>query len=110
MEYLPAGLLALFACWSGSLPGGATWSGAASGQAALLAFALLGAREIADPLRLGRWGRAPLLALYVALLASWLASPVPRAGRLAVLLLPAFLLVPAGVTRCWSDARRGRRG
>ena len=110
MEYLPAGLLALFACWSGSLPGGATWSGAASGQVALLAVALLGAREVADPLRLGRWGRFLPLAFYVALLLSWLTSPVPRAGRVAVLLLPAFLLVAAGVARCWADARRRRRG
>ena len=38
------------------------------------------------------------------------ASPVPRAGWLAVALLPAFLALPAAVARCWVAPEARRRG
>ncbi len=98
----PAALLALFAAWCGTFPGGATFWGSALGIAALLGFLFLSAPTV-------RWGPA---ALWLAVAASTLASPVPRAGWMAVVLLPAFLALPGAVARAWSreeDRRRGLR-
>jgi hypothetical protein len=106
---LPALLVALFAGWCGTLPGAAGAWGAAAGQAAAIGAALAGARSW-DPLRLGRAGRLLPAALLVAVLASWWASPVERAGRVGVLLLPACLLLPAAVERWWRDPGRRRLG
>ncbi len=100
----------LFSGWSGSFYEGARGAWALAGHLALLAFAAGFGRVWPDPLRLGRGGRLLLLALGVSVLASWWASPVPRAGRLGIVLLPAFLLVPAAVARCWPDAEARRLG
>ncbi len=62
-----------------------------------------------DPLRLGRAGRLLPAALWLAAVGSAVASPVPRAGRLGLLLLPAFLVLPAAVERCWSGGAAPRR-
>jgi len=103
---LPAAFLLLLSGWAGTFAGGATGAGALAGHLAVTGVALLGAilgaQDPADPLGLGRRRRL-LPALLLALLAvSWLASPVPRAGRTALLLFPAFLFLPAAVARCWS--------
>lgn len=103
---LPAALAGIFGCWCGTLIGGAGWGGAAVAQlAALASLAALGGGDGLDPLRLGRWGRWLPLVLVATACASLLASPVPRAGRAGLLLLPAFLLVPAGVARVWRGER-----
>jgi tetratricopeptide (TPR) repeat protein len=103
MGLLPPALLALFAFLCGNLPGSATAAGAAGGQLLLLlAAATVG---ISDPLRLGRAGRLLPWALVVAVAASLLASPVPRAGKVGLILLPAFLLLPGFVARCWETDR-----
>lgn len=81
-----------------------------AGEALLLAAALWAGLPGLDPLRLGRAGRLLPLALLIAVAASAWASPVPRAGRTALLLLPAFLLAPAAVARCWADAKARRIG
>jgi O-Antigen ligase len=107
---LPAALLLLFGLWSGTFTGGATALGAGCGQAALLGASLLAAGYWIDPLRLGRAGRWVPLALWVALAASAWASPVARAGRVGLILLPAFLLVPTVVERAWQDERTRRLG
>lgn len=107
---VPAVLALLFAVWSGSFSSGATWSGAVSGHVALLGAVLLAAHAWSDPLRLGSFRRFIPLGLWVAVLTSAALSPVPRAGRVAMILLPAFLLVPAAVERCWSGAAEKRRG
>lgn len=96
----PPALLALFAAWCGTFPGGATFSGSALGTAALLVF--LGVA--APPVR-------PLpAALWLAVAASAWVSPVPRAGWMAVVLLPAFLALPAAVARVWREEEERRRG
>jgi len=107
---LPAFLLALFAAWCGSFNGGASFSGAAGGQMALLAVIAARGRFEPDPLRLGRAGRWLPAALVLGVLASLWASDVPRAGRVGVVLLPAFLLLPATVARCWAGEVGRRRG
>jgi len=108
----PSLLVALFGAWCGTF----AW-GAASPASAVAAFSLLGTllwfgAPWRDPLRLGTAGRLLLPGLWIAVAASAWGSPVPRAGWMAVLLLPAFALLPAVVERCWrrdADRRRGLR-
>jgi hypothetical protein len=109
MFLLPPLLLGLFAAWCGSFAGGATFSGSAGGAAALLAAVAAAGPGWRDPLRLGR-GRLLPLGLWAAAAASAWCSPVERAGRVGVILLPAFLWLPAVVERCWGERRRLRRG
>ncbi len=106
LAYLPALLLGIFGGWAGTWVGGAGWAGSAAGDAVLLGLALgcggmVAGLEIGDPLRLGRAGRLLPAALWGAALASLLASPVPRAGRVGILLLPLYLLLPGAVAACW---------
>ncbi|HSS52357.1 MAG TPA: O-antigen ligase family protein, partial [Thermoanaerobaculia bacterium] len=57
-------------------------------------------------------GRLLPAALWIAAAASAWASPVPRAGRVAILMLPAFLGLPAAMASCWrreTDRRWGLR-
>src|SRR5436190_6510390 len=107
---LPAALLLFFGWWSGTFPGGATALGGAAGHLALLLVALFVGAAWSDPLRLGPKGRFLPIALWVMVGLSCLVSPVPRAGRLGVVLLPAFLFVPAVVERCWRTPEARRRG
>ncbi|HEX9945716.1 MAG TPA: O-antigen ligase family protein [Thermoanaerobaculia bacterium] len=109
---VPSLLVALFGAWCGTF----AW-GASSLASAALAVALLGTlfwigAPWLDPLRLGAAGRLLPLALWIAVAASAWASPVPRAGWVAVLLFPAFCGLPGVVERCWrreADRRRGLR-
>jgi hypothetical protein len=107
LPVVPGLLLALLSCWCGTLPGGATAAGSIVGITAILSLALLGVPHWSDPLQLGRrLGLVLPLGLVTATLISWASSPVSRSGQLGVLLLPAILLAPAGVARCWQDPRR----
>jgi hypothetical protein len=98
---LPAALVALFAGWCGTFYYGAAAPAVAVGHAVLLGLAAWAWRGW-DPLRLGPLAKVvpPLLWLWVLL--SMRASPVPRAGWLAAALLPAFLVLPAAISRCWN--------
>ncbi len=107
VPHLPAALLLLFSGWAGTFYEGACGSWSLAGHLALLAFVAAFGRL---GLGLDRTGRLLLLGLYASVLASWLTSPVPRAGRLGVVLLPAFLLVPSAVARCWQSATARRLG
>jgi hypothetical protein len=102
---VPGLLVALFAFGCGTFEGAATAWGAAAGAGAVLGVALL-----ADPRDPWRLGAARLLpwALLAAAAASVLCSPVPRAGRTALVLLPAYLLLPDALARCWRAAGRQR--
>ncbi len=102
---VPALALALLTFWSGTLFGGASFSGAATTHIALLGLAALAAPAWRDPLALGWHGRLLPAALLVSLSLSWWLSPVERAGRVGLVLLPAMLLVPAAVARCWRQPR-----
>lgn len=96
---LPPLLLFLFGAWCGTFAGSASAAGSTVGAAVLLLAAL--GSPWKDPLRLGRFGRLLPLALWiVAALSAW-RSPVPRASWMALLLLPAFFLLPAAVARWW---------
>lgn len=110
MPLLPALLLACFAFWSGTFPGAATFPAGPVGQGLVLAAALLGAAAWRDPLRLGPAGRWLVAALVAAVVLSLAISPVGRAGRVGLLLLPAYLLLPSFVARCWSTERRREIG
>jgi len=113
---LPPLLLLLFGAWAGTFTGGAGFAQTVVGHAVLLGVVVWGASRGAlgfDALGLGRAGRWLPPALYVAVLASWWASPVPRAGRVGLVLLPAFLVLPAVVASVWDGEvarRRGLRG
>ena len=110
MSLLPPLLLACFAFWSGTFPGAAAFPSGPVGQGLVLAAALLGAAAWRDPLRLGPAGRWLSGALLAAVALSLWASPVARAGRVGALLLPAYLLLPPFVARCWSTGRRREIG
>ena len=109
---LPSLLIALFGAWCGTFAWGATWQGSGAAALSLLGgLAWMGA-PWRDPLRLGATGRFLPPALWIAVAASVWASPAPRAGWQAVVLLPAFLALPSTVNRCWrreADRRTGLR-
>jgi len=109
---LPALLLALFGAWCGTFAWGATAPASAAGVVLLLGTLVWIGAPWRDPLRLGVAGRLLPAALWIAAAASAWASPVPRAGRVAILMLPAFLALPAAMARCWrreADRRWGLR-
>jgi O-antigen ligase len=106
----PAAVLALVGGWAGTFDGAAGAAGAATVHAVLLACALAAAPAWRDPLALGRRGRLLPAALWVLAAASCWASPVPRAGWVAVATLPAWLLLPAAAARAWGGVRRRRLG
>ena len=107
---LPALVIALLALWSGTFSGAATFSGATATQIAILGFCGLGKQEIQDPLRIGSRARWLLPLLLGAVGLSWWLSPVARAGRTGLVLLPAFFLIPAASSWCWSTPILRRRG
>lgn len=109
---IPSLLLALFGAWCGTFAWGASSPAAGASALALLGVLFWAGFPWRDPLRLGATGRLLPPALWVAVAASCWASPVPRAGWVAVLLLPAFCGIPAVVERCWrreADRRWGLR-
>lgn len=103
---LPALLLALFAFHCGSFPGAAQWPAGPIGQLVLLLLALGGVREWRDPLRLGAPGRWLPPAALAAAAASLALSPVPRAGRVALVLTPALLLAVPSLARLLTPRRQ----
>ena len=111
---LPAALIAVFGFWAGTVAGGATAWGAVVGQSLLLLGVLVagwsGAIADFDPLGLGRQGRLLVAALWIAVAAGAWASPVSRAGLVGVVLLPAFLVMPAVVGWAWARATGRRLG
>lgn len=108
--FLPVLLLALLTFWTGTLPGASTAFGALLTHGGIIGFCLLGATEWRDPLRLGNPGRWLVHAALLLALLSWFQSPVERAGRVGVTLLPALLLIPAATHRCWRQTRALRTG
>ena len=103
---VPVVVVLAFAVGLGGFHAGVDARAALAGQGILLALAAMSAGGWRDPLRLspGSWR---LLALAgMTLLLSWYQSPVPRAGRTALLMLPALVLVPSAVARCLSTNRR----
>ncbi len=110
VAFLPAAVLALLSLWAGTLEGQLSAAGAATVQGVALVALVLGAPTWRDPLRLGRWGRWLVVGALIGLAASWLASPVPRAGAVGMWLAPALLLAPAAVAACWRSAERAERG
>jgi hypothetical protein len=107
---IPPLLLALFGAWCGTFAWGPSWPASAAGALALLGALLWIAPPWRDPLRLGSTGQLLPWALWIALAASAWASPVPRAGWVALILLPAFLALPGAVERCWRRERDRRWG
>ncbi|HWM94673.1 MAG TPA: O-antigen ligase family protein [Thermoanaerobaculia bacterium] len=99
---LPPLLLLLFGAWCGTFAGSASAAGSTVGAIALLGTVAMAGVSWRDPLRLGRWGRLLPPALWLLAAVSAWRSPVPRASWMALLLLPAFLLLPGAVARFWS--------
>ncbi|MEM7584042.1 MAG: O-antigen ligase family protein [Acidobacteriota bacterium] len=108
--HAPAALLMLFSGWSGTFYDGAFGDWKLTGHLALLLFVAVFSPAWKDPLRLGRAGSLLLIALVALTVVSFAASPVPRAGLSAILLLPAFLLLPSSLERCWAGAEQRRLG
>ncbi|MEM7051482.1 MAG: O-antigen ligase family protein [Acidobacteriota bacterium] len=106
----PVALLAVFTGWCGTVVGGASAAGAVIGHLLLLLAALPAVAAWRDPWDLGAGGRWLLAAFLVAVAASAGASDLPRAGRVAWALLPAFVLLPTAVARAWRDPRRRQTG
>lgn len=97
---IPPLLLLLFGGWCGTFAGSASAAGSTVGAAVLLGMVVMAPWR--DPLRLGRFGSfLPPMLWIVAAVSAW-RSPVPRASWMALLLLPAFLLLPAAMARCWN--------
>ena len=110
---LPAALLVAFAAFCGTFDRGASFSGAAVAALLAIGVATWARWGDLDPLRLGAVGRFLPIGLWVTLVAGTFLSPVPRAGRVAIALLPAFLSIPAATARALEEegARRvGLRG
>lgn len=109
----------LFAAWCGSF-----YSGAAAGAAIISHVLVLGAgatgfalggrgggpRSSWDPLDLGPGGPFLLGALTALVALAWWLSPVPRAGRVGLVLLLPFLALPAAVAAAWGTRRARRVG
>jgi hypothetical protein len=109
---LPPLLVALFGAWCGTFAWGPSSPASAAAALSLLGALFWIAPSWRDPLRLGTTGRLFPWMLWIAMAASTWASPVPRAGWVALILLPAFLMVPGVVERCWrreEDRRWGLR-
>ena len=107
---LPAVLLLAFAGYCGTFDRGASFSGAALAALLAIGVATWGRWGDLDPLRLGAWGRLLPVGLWLTLLAGTFLSPVPRAGRVAIALLPAFLSIPAATARALEDEAARRVG
>ncbi|MGD2114917.1 MAG: O-antigen ligase family protein [Acidobacteriota bacterium] len=117
LSALPAVFALLFAAWCGTFYLGASAAGAAVAHGLVLAGGIAGCivsgrragiAGLADPLELGRAGRFLLWAALAAVVLSWWASPVPRAGWVGVTLLPAFLYLPAAVAAGFGQRGPGR--
>lgn len=109
---IPPLLLLLFGAWCGTFAGSAGFAGSTAGILALLATLAAVGTPWPDPLGLGRLGRVIPGALWIAAAVSAWRSPVPRASWMVLILLPAFLMIPGAVARCWSrevDRRLGAR-
>ncbi|HET9766622.1 MAG TPA: hypothetical protein VFS60_07235, partial [Thermoanaerobaculia bacterium] len=107
--FIPATFLALFGVWCGTFYYGASATAVVVGHLLLLAAAAWAWRGW-DPLRLDPRAKALVPLLWLWLVLAMRASPVPRAGWLAVALLPAFLALPAAVARCWATPEARCRG
>jgi O-antigen ligase len=110
LPFLPALLALLSGVWCGTFYGGATWAGSAAAAVLPLALLVVAGVDGWDPLRLGRAGRLLPVALWITAAASAWASPVPRSGRVALLLLPAYLALPGAVARSWAAEPTRRIG
>jgi len=110
VAFLPALLAALFAGWCGTFATGVSWPAAAVGWIAVLGLVGAVGGDGRDALGLGRPGAWLPLLFAAAMAASLALSPVPRAGRVALTLLPAFYLLPAAVARCWQGEAARRWG
>ncbi|HTQ78628.1 MAG TPA: O-antigen ligase family protein, partial [Thermoanaerobaculia bacterium] len=110
LPLLPAFLALLTGVWCGTFSGGATFLGSSAALLLLLLALLVGGID-GNPLGLRQQGGWLLpLALVGAVAASSWASPVPRAGWPAVILLPGYLALPGALSRCLQpSSRRGVR-
>jgi hypothetical protein len=105
----PSLVALLFASVAGTLPQGARVVPATVGWIAVVPLALLGARNLSDPLALGRLRFLPWAA-WLWVVFSWWTSPVPRAGTVGVLIAPFCLLAVSGVAWCWREEAARRLG
>ncbi len=97
---MPILLLLLASAWSGTLYSGASAPAVVAGHLALLGFLWFFGGG-ADPLSLGHRGRWAVAALWLTVLAALLVSRVPRAGFEVLILLPAWLWLPAALAASW---------
>lgn len=106
----PAVFLLLWSALAGTFTGSADAAFSLSGHLSLVVVVAASGAVWRDPLRLGRGGNLLLLFLVVSLCLSFYSSPVPRAGRVALPVAAAFLLVPRFVEHSWLGDTGRRRG
>lgn len=113
---LPAAGLLTFALYCGTFAGGASAGGAVVAHLILWLAGFFFALLVAIPGRGRGTGKeawqsgAILLVAWAGVALPWWASPVPRAGSSAVVLVPLFLILPWLVAWCWRDSTRAARG
>ena len=107
---MPILALGLWVFFWGHFPGAASAAGATATQ--LTMVAILAAIGVVRP-RLGRFETASLVLLWMATLLALVLSPLPRAGRVAGALLPAFCILPwlsAALFKTEATLRAATRG
>lgn len=107
---MPILALGLWVFFWGHFPGAASAAGATATQ--LTMVAILAAIGVVRP-RLGRFETASLVLLWMATLLALVLSPLPRAGRVACALLPAFGILPwlsAALFKTEATLRAATRG
>lgn len=112
---VPPAVAVLFAARAGNLAGGASATGALAATVSLLLVSLLLALSpgeigrFVDPFRLGRGWVLPW-ALWLSALLAMALSPVPRAGRVAVVLAPYVAFLATATGSWWRSRNAGRWG
>ncbi|MYA06468.1 MAG: hypothetical protein F4060_16195 [Holophagales bacterium] len=105
--------LAVVLFHAGTFHHGATAFSLAAGAVLLLVFALLGRASFLDPLALRQsgspWWPALLGGLWFSVLASWIQSPVSRAGEAIVIFLLPAAWAAAGIGRLLGSDAAVRR-
>ena len=113
--FCPAALVLVWSAGCGTFAGSASAVWTIAGHLTLIAVVATAGDAWRNPLALGsgplgRLGNVLLATFFLVTILSWLRSPVPRAGQVALVVAPAFLLVPRWTASFWRDDDKRRIG